>query len=519
MNRKLIILIASIIICGTIRAQGNHYNVNDIHAFQTHMLVVTQIYIDGVEQSSSDIELGAFVGDEVRGSGRVGPHTSHSYNRAHIEVYYTSTGESVQFKLYNHASNSEYLSYTTTVECLTRQDGYGTNKYPVVLNFYSPFTKTITAYTPGSNDHYYLIASPIGEVSPENVTNMLSNSYDLYYFNQSQELEWRNYKQDGGFNLVSGKGYLYANSQNVTLTFASTPYSGDGQVDLDYDGSENVSFKGWNLIGNPFGTEASLNMPFYRMGEGGSELSAQIEANNTVGLMEGVFVQATGTGQKAIFTEVAANNGDAVEPNVAKLNIAVTRNRGVVEDNAIVRFDGGSMLGKFMLNSRHTKVYIPQDGQEYAVVHREGIGELPINFKAEKNDTYTLSFYNEKVTFSYLHLIDNQTGTNIDLLQTPRYSFEANVNDYESRFRLVFAANEEGSISTSSEAFAFFNNGNWLINNDGEATLQVIDLTGHILSNEFIKGNVSKAINTVPGVYMLRLIKGENVNVQKIVVR
>ena len=259
MNRKLIILIASIIICGTIRAQGNHYNVNDIHAFQTHMLVVTQIYIDGVEQSSSDIELGAFVGDEVRGSGRVGPHTSHSYNRAHIEVYYTSTGESVQFKLYNHASNSEYLSYTTTVECLTRQDGYGTNKYPVVLNFYSPFTKTITAYTPGSNDHYYLIASPIGEVSPEDVTNMLSNSYDLYYFNQSQELEWRNYKQDGGFNLVSGKGYLYANSQNVTLTFASTPYSGDGQVDLDYDGSENVSFKGWNLIGNPFGTEASLS--------------------------------------------------------------------------------------------------------------------------------------------------------------------------------------------------------------------------------------------------------------------
>ena len=235
--------------------------------------------------------------------------------------------------------------------------------------------------------------------------------------------------------------------------------------------------------------------------------------------MEGVFVQATGTGQKAIFTEVAANNGDAVEPNVAKLNIAVTRNRGVVEDNAIVRFDGGSMLGKFMLNSRHTKVYIPQDGQEYAVVHREGIGELPINFKAEKNDTYTLNFSNEKVTFNYLHLIDNQTGTNIDLLQTPRYSFEANVNDYESRFRLVFAANEEGCISTSSEAFAFFDNGNWLINNDGEATLQVIDLTGHILSNEFIKGNVSKAINTVPGVYMLRLIKGENVNVQKIVVR
>jgi len=527
MKRKTFFLLAAMLLCGSLSAQTNHYTYN-YHDFEHKITVVAQINIDGVEQTSSDYEIGAFDGTTVTGSARIGEYGSNHYHRAYFAIFY-NTGYDATFKLYNHATGVELTNCTITDHLgepltfvWTDENGYGTNKKPVIFNFVTSstttFTKEITKYS-GNKDHYYLIASPIGEVSPEDVTNMLSNSYDLYYFNQSQKLEWRNYKQDGGFNLVSGKGYLYANSQNVTLTFASTPYSGDGQVDLDYDGSENVSFKGWNLIGNPFGTEASLNMPFYRMGEGGSELSAQIEANNTVGLMEGVFVQATGTGQKAIFTEVAANNGDAVEPNVAKLNIAVTRNRGVVEDNAIVRFDGGSMLGKFMLNSRHTKVYIPQDGQEYAVVHRGGIGELPINFKAEKNDTYTLSFSNEKVTFSYLHLIDNQTGTNIDLLQTPRYSFEANVNDYESRFRLVFAANEEGSISTSSEAFAFFDNGNWLINNDGEATLQVIDLTGHILSNEFIKGNVSKAINAVPGVYMLRLIKGENINVQKIVVR
>ena len=51
----------------------------------------------------------------------------------------------------------------------------------------SNFTKDITAYTENSKDHYYLIASPIGEVNPENVTNMLANNYDLYYFNQSAE--------------------------------------------------------------------------------------------------------------------------------------------------------------------------------------------------------------------------------------------------------------------------------------------------------------------------------------------
>ena len=115
----------------------------------------------------------------------------------------------------------------------------------------------------------------------------------------------------------------------------------------------------------------------------------------------------------------------------------------------------------------------------------------------------------------YLHLIDNMTGTDVDLLAKPTYSFEAKTTDYDSRFKLVFAT---GS-STSSDTFAFYSNGNWVINNEGKATLQVIDVNGRILSSEQINGSVSKAIQAVPGVYMIRLINGENVMVQKIVVR
>ena len=73
--------------------------------------------------------------------------------------------------------------------------------------------------------------------------------------------------------------------------------------------------------------------------------------------------------------------------------------------------------------------------------------------------------------------------------------------------------------SASDEAFAFFSNGNWIINTAGEATLQVIDITGRIISSESVNGSVSTTLNATPGVYMLRLINGENVKVQKIVVR
>ncbi len=378
------------------------------------------------------------------------------------------------------------------------------------------FTKDVTAYT-NENGGYYLIASPVGTVSPENVTSMLSNSYDLYYFDQSQDKEWINYKgdqtlgQEGHFSIEPGKGYLYANSNNVTLTFTGTPYNGNGQVDLAYDAD--AVLKGWNLIGNPFGTEASLDKPYYRLNAEGSALKTETE-NTPIATMEGVFVQATGIGEKANFT--TASRGERA--SVAKLNIMVTRDRGVVEDNAIVRFDDGATLGKFQLDPSHTKVYIPQDGKDYAIVRSATQGEMPLNFKAEKSGTYTLSFSNEEVTFNYLHLIDNLTGADVDLLQQSNYTFDARTSDYASRFRLVFAA-DGANEDVCEPNFAYYNGSNWTVNNLGKATLQVIDVMGRVLSTETINGNAEININQASGVYMLRLISGDSVKVQKVVVR
>jgi len=117
------------------------------------------------------------------------------------------------------------------------------------------------------------------------------------------------------------------------------------------------------------------------------------------------------------------------------------------------------------------------------------------------------------------------TGADVDLLalrqaQGPAsYTFKARTTDYESRFKLVFVANNGDGSSTGSETFAFFCNGQYIIANEGEATLQIIDINGRILSSETINGSVNKSINKPAGVYMLRLINGEDVKVQKIVVR
>ena len=118
-----------------------------------------------------------------------------------------------------------------------------------------------------------------------------------------------------------------------------------------------------------------------------------------------------------------------------------------------------------------------------------------------------------ELSFNYLHLIDNKTGADIDLLATPSYSFEAQATDYASRFRLVFAT------GNSEDTFAFYSNGSFVINNEGEATVQVMDVTGRMLSSEAINGSASINVEGAAGVYMVRLVNGENVRVQKIIVK
>ena len=342
---------------------------------------------------------------------------------------------------------------------------------------------------------------------------MLSNNYDLYRFNQSApvvngiSLEWENYKQES-FSLEPGKGYLYANDHDVTLQFTGTAYNGENTITLTK--TDNVDWSGWNLVGNPFAQTAYITKAFYTMNGTGSEVVAG--TGNSIEAMEGIFVIAEQNNEEMTFstTQPAELNQQLV--------INVTQSRGAAIDRAIVRFGETSSLPKLQLNPSHTKVYIPQSGKDYAIVHSTAQGEMPVNFKAEKNGSYTLNVSAENMGMHYLHLIDNMTGADVDLLSDPSYSFEAKTTDYASRFRLVFDADENGA-STSSATFAFYNGNNWVISNMGSATLQVIDVMGRVLNSETLNGNAEIHLNQPAGIYMLRLINGNNVKVQKVVVR
>ena len=401
-------------------------------------------------------------------------------------------------------------------------------------NVQGTMLKSITGYT-GTKDNYYLISSPLSgnNTDPLNVRNMVNTNsgedYDLYRFVQNATevvdgetvgREWRNYK-DSAFTLWSGSGYLYANSEDVDLEFAGQLLKNDNATTAQHSISlvSGYSFSGWNLVGNPFAGNAQVNMAFYKMNNTGDGINATaMTANSVIATMEGVFVIATGAeNEKVTFTATTAAVSTGAKNGIS---IDVTSNNEFL-DRAIMDFSNESLLNKLNLSESTTKVYFQQDQKEYAIVPAGNENERPFCFKAGHNGRYTISVNAEDLDITYLHLIDNKAGQDVDLLVNPSYTFEATTGDYANRFKLVFNATgvDENGASTGSATFAFFNGSEWVINNEGNATLQVVDMMGLVVSSEAINGNANLNLNQAAGVYMLRLVNGENVMVQKIVVR
>lgn len=478
--------------------------------------------------------------------GVIGYGTGIKYNN----VLYAGNGDNVSL------SFTAPEGYAISTVSYTYEGGSETTINPVngVYSFTMPdanvtinatlwnvYTKDITAYTSAENG-WYLIASPIGTVSPENVTHMTENTFDIYRFNQNpaitivegvnKYLEWENWKRsnegEGGinhyhFNLEPGRGYLYANSGNVTLTFIGTPYDGDGKVTLvrsNSNGNNKTNMLGWNLIGNPFGVTAYIDRDFYVMNTEGSDIVAAERADYHVEAMEGIFVQASEDGETLTFSIQAPGKGHIQKPEPEQVVLNLSRDCGSVIDRAIVRMGEGQTLPKFQIRENSTKLYIPQGSEEYAIATSNGQGEMPLNFKAKEDGSYTLTVNPVGVEISYLHLIDNMTGADIDLLQTSEYTFKAKTTDYESRFRLLFSAGSVfGDEDGDNAAFAFIRNGEIIITEaNANATLQIVDVMGRVIVSGDAKHCVSTTV-MMPGVYVLRFVNGNDVKTQKMIIQ
>lgn len=202
---------------------------------------------------------------------------------------------------YMNSNNVFYVPYESLNAYKTAHmwSNYESRIYPMAYT-------TIPAYSEGSSN-WRFIASPLTDsIAPTVVDNMTTESaYDLYQFNSFVENgEWDNYKADS-FNLVNGKGYLYANASEVNVIFKGE-FNDDGTKVIELVYNESNPTACWNLVGNPFPVSAYINKPYYVMNEDGTNINPEpIPATVPVPACTAVFVKATVAGDTVVFTVTA----------------------------------------------------------------------------------------------------------------------------------------------------------------------------------------------------------------------
>ena len=358
--------------------------------------------------------------------------------------------------------------------------------------------KTIEGFQTDNNQGcWYLIASPVTEqlnVADEtNLKAASANDYDLYVFNQASNAEWCNYKQDHFTTIDNKTGYLYAHRSNIDIALAGTLNNTDGSVPISYTSGK--PFAEYNLVGNPFPCDATIDKSdFYRIVETQEGSKIQLATTSTIAPMEGIFVKAVDGNDKTVTfsKETAKGKGNSG----SMITMSVSSNPGNALDIARIRFDGNLDMEKLMLRDGGTRLFIPQSGLEYALVVNNDFNDIPVNFTAATDGTYTIDFEIEGLTLDYLHLIDNLTGANIDLLAMPSYSFEAKTDDYPSRFRLLFNATDEHPNDFD----------------DIEGDILIMDVTGRVVSAD-------RNAKLTPGVYILKTVNGNDIKTKKIIIK
>ena len=313
--------------------------------------------------------------------------------------------------------------------------------------------------------------------------------------------------------MTHGRGYLYARRYAGTILFTGNFLTTEShQVALDYDA--NAHLKGCNLVGNPFPVAAYADRPYYKMNEIGTDIEVVEEYwANSIPACTGVVVIANGTDEHVTFSTTAPEAPAASTGDNGSLQMTLTKSgmRGdAFQDKAIVSFNEGTQLGKFIFNEDHAKLYLPKNDKDYAIISSDQQEEIQVNFKTKELAQYTINF-DGLAMIQGARLVDNITGNVIDLSIEKSYTFIGAPSDRRDRFVIRF----EGSAGQETlEVFAYQNGNDLIVNGEGE--LQIIDVMGRNVMNLRVNGVQTMCTSTLQtGVYILKL----NGMTQKIVIR
>ncbi len=395
----------------------------------------------------------------------------------------------------------------------------------------------------GFYDHWYQDAKNNEETPPQ------SMHYNIEYTNESQFLPGKGYMMGvSAASMLMADGLLN-NGSNIEATVTNSSYTHNPS-------SYAEDLRGTNIVGNPY--QSYLDFDLFAAANNSIMTNAYyvfdadslgylcyparssanpLNASRYINPHQGFIVMVKGDADSTVETQLEFNNnmrciagnndshfrdGNLNYPlvNLLCYDSDGKRDATTVEIN---RPDNGGGLKLKKLRSGKMLLYARQDNQDYQTVFTPvGTNTVPVRFQVFEDGVYTMKWQTFHGDFSYLHLIDNITGADVDCLSANEYRFEASTSDYLSRFKLVFDCTGvdefEDEEPTGSATFAFQMGEELVVN--GEGTIQLFDLNGRCLVTKQIAGGQGSISlpNVASGIYLLRLANSKQVRTQKIVI-
>ena len=124
--------------------------------------------------------------------------------------------------------------------------------------------------------------------------------------------------------------------------------------------------------------------------------------------------------------------GQKTETNDAYLYFSVGN------EKVCINMDEGVSMPLMDSKISSFSLYFTRDQQSYVMLVLDHASVVELNYLVKHSGEYTLKMEAQSLDLDYLHLLDKHTGTEVDLLASPSYTFKAQTGDDASRFLLMF---------------------------------------------------------------------------------
>ena len=498
-----------------------HWTPNDSQYANT-MTAIAIIQIDGVEQRTTALELGAFCGNECRGRQLLVYYPQVDRYLLFLDIY-GNDGDALSFRLYDHGTGQESNLTCSTSETFVSNATLGSVASPYVFSFTNAITQTTTMPLGWS------WWSPAVEVEGEDGLAQLEESIGDNGIMIKSRLN--GFVSNYGGMWMGSLTSISSEQTYLIQTAAACEMSLTGSAPLPTSHAISLA-PGWNWIGYPLGESMSVSTALSGITPTENDMLKSRDYGFTIYYPGFGWMGSLNTVEPGMGLMYESHNNQTIT-----LTYPGTVKSESLKQNLMARGDHWMPVTHPYPNNMTVLAVVELDDVELQSDHYElGVfvgdecrGSAKLVYEAAMNRYVAyLAIYGEEPMPLHFGLYDTESGEEhfdaVELVFGPNATYGIPTAPYVVRFRSTTGVEEQGIRASVFPNPVDRGQTLWIGLEASEGNpirMEIVNELGAIVSTETVYKTPAtiQAPNTA-GVYLLRItVEGEGSCYRKLVVR